>query len=82
MPNPKPLPTITGRRVEMINRYCFGIRFGYPWSRMNPGDFCIVPENIRSPAMVRKAVWARAHRHNERYQTKRSADGVIILRLS
>jgi hypothetical protein len=82
MPNPKPLPTITGSRVPMTNRFSFGLRFGYPWRQMQPGDFFIVPTTMRSPEMVRQAACRRGKRHGERYQTKLIGDGILVLRLA
>lgn len=81
MPNPKPLPDIVGVRVPMTNRFSFGVRFGYPFTAMRPGDYFVVPVHVRRPDMVRQAVCQRSRRHGERFQTKRVSDGVLVLRL-
>lgn len=82
MPNPKPLPPITGERVPMTNRFSFGVRFGYPFTRMRPGDFFVVPVHVRAPTMVRQAVCRRSKRHGELFQTKRLTDAVMVVRLA
>jgi hypothetical protein len=83
MPNPKPLPERIGHRVPMISRMSSGaLRAGYPFDNLNPLDWFVVPEHVRSREMVRQAVCRRAQRHGERYQTKVVDGGVLVLRLS
>lgn len=82
MPNPKPLPDHLGQRVPMISRLASGTaRVGYPFGELRPLDWFVVPEQVRSHAMVRQAVSRRSHRHGERYQTKRVTGGILVLRL-
>ena len=82
MPRPKALPERLGHRVPMLARYASGTaRAGYPFGDMNPLDWFVVPEHLRSRDMVRQAVCQRARRHGERYQTKVVSEGLLVLRL-
>lgn len=82
MANPKPLPERLGQRVAMISWMASGTaRVGYPFGALRVLDYFVVPEQVRTRAMVRQAVCRRAQRHGERYQTKRVEGGVLVLRL-
>jgi hypothetical protein len=80
--NPKPLPEQLGERVPMLNRYGFFVRAGYPFGVMRPLDYFIVPDRLRTPEMVRQAVCRRAKRHGETFQTKRTVDGIMVIRIA
>jgi hypothetical protein len=78
----KPLPDGLGVRVPVITRYSTCVRSGYPWDQLQVLDWFVVPEHVRTAAMVRQAVCRRAKRHGEQFQTKVISEGLMVIRLA
>ena len=78
----KPLPAGLGVRVPVITRYSGSVRAGYPWQQLRVMDWFVVPDHVRTPAMVRQAVCRRAKRHGELFQTKVTSEGLMVIRLA